>query len=178
MSKGFAIIIEGCDKTGKTTLANHLASMLQWPVLKFGQPGPAGAFAECMAAAQEYDGPFIADRFHLGESVYGPIYRKRSGISAVEAKEIEGALHARGALLVLMEDDPSGIVRRFKELDEDFAKETDVPAICDKFEALWLQSHLAKLRFVLRDGLAFAMAHTVGHMFASQRLRELRGLAQ
>lgn len=143
----FAIVIEGCDKTGKSSLATTLHYALGWPVVKSSQTtGPDAALQEYLDVLEHEKGHFIADRFHLGESVYGPIYRGTLPMGAVAVGLVEERLLNRGCLLVLMEDKPDAVVARFKALDESFAREADVPDILEKFDLEWRRSRLAKIR--------------------------------
>jgi len=157
----FVIVMEGCDKTGKTTTAQALGEMLEWPVLKFGQPGPEGAFSEYLDALVKHDGPFIADRFHMGESVYGPIYRGTPPMHDDQVSEIEELLFARGALVVLMEDEPQAVIARFKQHREDFAREDDVYKIMNGYEDLFRACRLPKMRATLNDTLPVVIANLV-----------------
>lgn len=149
MSDGFVIVVEGCDKTGKTSLSRELESATGWSVVKTSQPktpGPDAATMEYLETLATHRGPFIADRFHVGESVYGPIYRKTLPIGPTNLRLIEDKLLDRGCLLVLMEDDPDAIIKRFRKHNEDFAKEQDVRDIVQKYVVEWRRSHLAKIR--------------------------------
>jgi hypothetical protein len=172
-SDGFVVVVEGCDKVGKSTLAAGLHELLGWPVVKFSQPALGGATKEYLAALAAHDGPFIADRFHLGESVYGPLYRKSSPMNQYDVRLIENALLDRGALLVLMEDAAENIIARFKALSEDFAREQDVPVILREFGKLWRQSRLAKVRATLDDKLPLVIAGVVQRMQLAARVTGL-----
>jgi hypothetical protein len=169
---GFVIVIEGIDKSGKTSLAAALSSMLGWPVVKCVQPGPGGAVREYMAKLRDNPGPFIADRFHLGESVYGPLYRRTPRLSNFEVESIENLLGDRGALLVLMEDRPDRIVERFKKLDENFARAVDVEPIVREFEHQWRRSRLAKIRATWDAALPGVVSDVVRRMTALWRAKE------
>jgi hypothetical protein len=160
----FAIIIEGTDKCGKTSLATQLSAMLGWPIVKCSQPGPMGAVHEYLTTLRATAGPFIADRFHLGESVYGPLYRGGFGINQFDFREIEGHLMNRGSLLVLMEDDPEPIVARFKRLNEDFARADDIPKLLDGFDREFYRSRLPKLRFRWHPHIPTLISDVVHYM--------------
>jgi hypothetical protein len=146
-SDGFVVVIEGIDKSGKSSLAAAVRGLTGWPVMKFGPPKNAGgASLEYFKALVDNPGPFIADRFHLGESVYGPLYRGTERMHPVSAAAIEGILLGRGALLVLMEDSPDRVAERFTSLGEDFSKVADVSTILADFDREWRESRLAKIR--------------------------------
>lgn len=76
------IIIEGCDKTGKTTLAKTLQSVYGATYLHLGKPSPTEALdplAWHMAHLNSVEKPqktspiVIMDRFHLSNLVYGKV---------------------------------------------------------------------------------------------------------
>lgn len=137
------IVVEGCDKTGKTSLCAELSRCTGVPVKKFGPPSDRvlGEYFEAVDSGHD----FVADRFHLGELVYAPIYRGYVPDPAL-VERLEDRLVARGALLVLMEDDVPAVVGRFRALREDFAREGDVVSILCNFAAAYERSRLAKVR--------------------------------
>jgi hypothetical protein len=147
MSDQFVVVVEGCDKTGKTSLVAALHEALGWPMVKSSQTtGPDAALQEYLDVLDHEKGHFIADRFHVGESVYGPIYRGTLPLDHTAMRLVEERLLDRGCLLVLMEDDPEAVIARFKALKEDFAREQDVRDIIAKFDVEWRRSRLAKIR--------------------------------
>lgn len=173
MRKGFVLIIEGCDKTGKSSLAKAVGEMLKWPVLKFGQPGPRGALVEYQGALLDHEGPFVADRFHLGESVYGPIYRHTLGINQFDVRALEHQIDERGGgLLVLMEDQPDKIAARFREWDESFAKDGDIVKICDGFERQFSMARMPKIRLTWHPQLPTFVANIAYNAAWRTRLGE------
>lgn len=68
------IVLEGGDKTGKTTLAKALVKVYGLRYLHFGPPGP-NAMKEYTEALQAIKQPTVCDRFFVGELVYGPMLR-------------------------------------------------------------------------------------------------------
>lgn len=138
------IIVEGPDKCGKTSLAQALSFALGWPALHFSQP-KGDAIGEYRAALEDNPRPFIADRFHLGEFVYGPLYRATVP-DAERMRRLEDDLISRGALLVLMYDSPTAVVERFQAHGESFARIDHVPRLLSDFEDAYRGSRLAKLR--------------------------------
>jgi hypothetical protein len=118
------IVIEGPDLGGKTTLAANLARRWHRPTLrslsrppaptvltvKKGQPVPGvGPFEEYELALDEdklgeairsrHD-LVLADRWHTGEGVYGPLLRGRSRLTEAGLTHVELALDALGAVKV------------------------------------------------------------------------------
>jgi hypothetical protein len=93
------IIIEGADKTGKTTLSNAIIERFGSEYVHFGKPKkhPATEYAEY---ALSNDGNLVLDRFYLGELVYGPLLRGKAGIDDVEFATIERILRKKQAILI------------------------------------------------------------------------------
>lgn len=111
------VIIEGCDKSGKTTLAKKLSDKLKWPICHFSAPGDDPAEEYAKFAKQQ--GDFICDRFFVGELVYGPLLRNKNSMSSLEIKTIERICRLNGNLLIHMDLDYSVIEKRFKALGDD-----------------------------------------------------------
>ena len=153
-NSGFVIVVEGCDRTGKTTLCDQLSNFLKWPVVKFSQP-KVDAMAEYTEALAEHPESFIADRLHLGESVYGPIYRGTPPVLRSRVLAFEGDLVGRGALLVLLTDTPLRVRDRFAQLGEDFAKPDHVVEILERFDHEFGFSALSKVRMNMATGTQF-----------------------
>jgi thymidylate kinase len=93
------IIIEGADKTGKTTLSNAIRERFHSEYVHFGKPKkhPATEYAEY---ALSNDGNLVLDRFYLGELVYGPLLRGKCGISPLEFATLERILRLKQAILI------------------------------------------------------------------------------
>ncbi|MGH7974955.1 MAG: uracil-DNA glycosylase family protein [bacterium] len=93
------LIIEGNDKSGKTTLANAIVDRFGCTYFHFGKPTkyPATEYAE---AALKSPGNIVYDRFYLGELVYGPLLRGKVGITPLELVIIERILRLKQAILI------------------------------------------------------------------------------
>lgn len=140
------IVVEGCDKTGKSSVASALCYALGWPTIHFSAPKSGeDAIAQYSRELATNPRPFIADRFHLGEFVYGPLYRG-SVPDADRMRALEDQLIRRGALLVLMYDSPAAVVERFQRHGETFARVDHAPRILSDFDDAWRASRVAKVR--------------------------------
>jgi hypothetical protein len=73
-------IIEGPDGAGKTTYAKQLCDMLGMAYHHEGPPPEGNVFAHYRQLLEQPT-PTVFDRLHLGELVYGPLLRKKSGIN-------------------------------------------------------------------------------------------------
>ena len=147
------IIIEGCDATGKSTLAETLGARARADgydveMIHCGPP-KAHPIVEYQYALNGYrpgtNKVIIADRWHLGADVYGPIKRGDDGLSPAVRWHIEMFLKSRGALLVLAQPRNRGdLLHRMRTRGEDFITEDEAFLVVDKFAAVYKESMLAK----------------------------------
>lgn len=96
------IIIEGPDGTGKTTLAKALCEGAGYAYRHEGPP-PAGvtAYQHYAGILDRLEQPTLLDRFHLGELVYGPLLRGKSGLSAIDARALQVLVEAFNVQVIL-----------------------------------------------------------------------------
>lgn len=101
------IIIEGPDGGGKTSLAEALHALIgdaTGRAVGYWHQGPYQG--DPLAASLRVLGrwgadPLILDRFHLGEQVYGPIYRDRDALGRAGQRMLERVLWSRPTVVVL-----------------------------------------------------------------------------
>lgn len=93
------IVIEGPDKTGKTTLAKAIAEQLGYEYKHFSAPkgSPADEYIDFLLKLRR---PTVCDRFHLGELVYGPMFRGKAGITPLELVTIERLMRLKQTILI------------------------------------------------------------------------------
>lgn len=132
------IIIEGIDGSGKSTLANMIQEVAQnnYNVIRAHRGPMKGSVVEEYVKPLFEVGPndlLIADRWHVGEMIYGPIYR---GVSYVDSvlEHIENILDDLAAVKIVMLT-PREIVReRLAGRGEEFLKEKDFDQVYDFYE--------------------------------------------
>lgn len=141
------ILLEGCDGAGKSTLADRLilsAERIGMPhkLLHRGVPerDPFLEYTEDLVDYQPHAKPvelWVLDRWHLGELVYGPIYRGKSLLGGRGRKMIEQLLLEKGASRVLM-DAPNDLLehRAFESRGEEYLKRADLPRVADAYRKL------------------------------------------
>lgn len=163
-----SIIIEGCDRTGKTTLAKRLAKELNLPYRHFGPPPKdvprrwqqqfqKMSYAEEIVRMQSQ--PAVYDRFLIGEAVYSPIYRN---YRPLYIRRFEKAM-PKGTRLILLTASKQTILDRF---DGKFIKRSHIERIVKAFddefraskipERLRLSSSNASRSEILKKASAFA----------------------
>lgn len=129
MDKQLVIIIEGCNKSGKTTLVNYIKEWFPeklFEVIKCSQPKNGDAFNEYRNILEwikkNPNKNYIIDRFHFGSFVYGPIYRGENDFSLDKFVEIELMIEELNYLFILAIANKSFIKKKFIEEKEEFAK--------------------------------------------------------
>jgi thymidylate kinase len=119
-----AIIVEGTDKCGKSTCIAHLTSRMGYRSMHFGKPMGSNAQERAhfqwgdfqrafafMAALQGQPVRICMDRAHLGELVYGPLYRSHSGVDLGYIHELESSAPFDNVLLILLEHGDLDVLR-------------------------------------------------------------------
>jgi thymidylate kinase len=111
------IVIDGCDGTGKTTLARQLAADHGYTVVHSGRTPDhvdlAGRYRGILAA----DGPLVLDRCFLSELVYGPLHRHHSRITWDDALELAVAVTRRRGVFVHLTGPPGAVHARLLARD-------------------------------------------------------------
>ena len=161
------IVIEGADCTGKTTLARRLASDTGARIIHRGAPTrplPDEYTTDLEDAA--VDGPgLVLDRWHIGELVYGPLYRGGTDMTPAIFEQIEDRLLELGAVLIHATDTVRNVLHRMQQRGETFLQPQHVPFVLNKFAQCVKASRLPRLTHIIglpvsTDAvLTFASAH-------------------
>lgn len=132
------IIIEGIDGAGKSTFIEKLDKAIsdsqewyetRWDKVFYHRGVPEGTIE------QEYMNPllrvkknefFVADRWHVGEMVYGPIYRGESLVSGEWEKDIEEQLDRMKAIKIILLPPLEVVKKRLAERGEDYLQDEHV----------------------------------------------------
>lgn len=117
------VIIEGIDRIGKSTCSKHLKDAHGFSTMHFGRPegddSRQRAFYqkatfqrtfEWMRSLDNQPSRVVMDRGHLGEWVYGPMYRGDSGVDLGYLWESESEL--MNTYLVLLHHQDLDIIRK------------------------------------------------------------------
>lgn len=103
------IIVEGPDGAGKTTLAKAISEETGAEYIHAGPPR-AHPMAEYICELPRHDA--VLDRWHLGEMIYGPLYRGQAGMTSLQFAALEQFLEQRGAVVVLCTGTTRQLVER------------------------------------------------------------------
>lgn len=137
------IILEGCDGSGKTSLANAIRAELEkrYPEddIEYHHAAqldedPFDAYA---LAFEDYrpgeERHIICDRLHWGETIYGPLYREGSAVTTAGFRWIELYLKARGATSWLVTAPLDTVQKRLGDRGEDYLESHHVEHVWRSF---------------------------------------------
>lgn len=137
------IILEGVDGSGKSSLASDIAARIhkQYPgdtvhELHSGplKTDPYTAYIKPFLDYKPGSGVhYVCDRLHVGERIYGPLYRGQSAITGAQWVWIEMWLASRGATLVHVTQTLETIRKRLAARGEDFLQDEHVEQVWRDF---------------------------------------------
>lgn len=141
------IVLEGCDGVGKTTFGDALAERVtreRVSVRFVNRSRPRRHVMEeyelDLERSYQRVSPLaeltICDRWHLGELVYGPLFRGESELTLGAAWHVDAFLRSRGAVQVVMHQSPAVIRERLISRGEDLLKPDDVEQVCSHYHFL------------------------------------------
>lgn len=138
------VIIEGENKCGKTTLAKHIEKEHGFRYIKVSQPGEKGPYREYMDLLDSLKPGehAVIDRFHIGEEVYGPLYRGKSGLIREQFGEIDKRIDKSNGILIHCFDSYENIAKRFEEENEEFADKSKIQKTLDLFDIVIKRSRI------------------------------------
>ncbi len=110
-------MLEGCDGTGKTTLANILVTRHRYTAVHSGRTPDDVDLVARYRSILAIPGKVVLDRSFISELVYGPLQHGRSRLTASDAVELALRVGARGGVLVHLTGFPETIVTRLRARD-------------------------------------------------------------
>lgn len=100
------IIIEGLDRTGKTTLAENLAQLTDATITHHSKPKNHPIFEYTAQGYTPNSGQHeIHDRYHIGETVWPRIFKRATHMTPELFSKIESELAGVGALIIYAQRD-------------------------------------------------------------------------
>jgi hypothetical protein len=118
------IILEGVDRTGKTTLASFLAEAIDAPVIHKGPPSATDGITEYLAPLSGYrpgsGRHLICDRWHWGEMIWPKIFTRDALLDKRMFLYIENVLDELGAVMVHCDGNAGQIYKRITSSDDEW----------------------------------------------------------
>lgn len=124
------VVLEGPDCAGKTTLAEALTANYG-TVRANGKPPEDESLFEHYAgqvalAAKVPSELTVFDRLHVGELIYGPLFRGRSALSTEEICLIEDQLDKAGAVKIRVDCSDGALLDRYHSRGDDLIKSPEI----------------------------------------------------
>lgn len=142
------IIVEGCDGAGKSTFVESLAAELGGEVRHFGPP-KQWAVSEYELTLQDYKPGsghhIICDRFHVGELIYGPIYRDKSELAEVGYMHVQGWLRRLGAVMVYLDPPLAQVQQNVEARGDDYIDTAHIRDIVARYREIYRQEQLPSM---------------------------------
>jgi thymidylate kinase len=144
------IMIEGCDRTGKTTLAKMLAEKLGGQVIHTSKPqtdNPYVEYLEKLASLPRHK-ILIFDRFYLGEYVYSILWRGGCKISSEQFKKLDHvAANLHKAVVIHACASTETIIERCRREGEELLQEDQVEQCADLFNQIIYHTDLPVITY-------------------------------
>lgn len=138
------VILEGVDGSGKSTLVDEFNLQMPDQTRHFRRgPLKNHPLIEYLYPLLDYkpmqEPSIIADRWHVGELVYGPLYRGVSKLTPAMEAYIDAFLESRGALKLWVDTPYETVQFRLQERGDDLLQEQHQRLVWD-----WYRDHLPK----------------------------------
>lgn len=124
------VVLEGPDCAGKTTLAEALTAE-RGTVRANGKPPVGRPLFEHYAgqvalAAGSPSELTVFDRLHVGELIYGPLFRGKSALSIEEIYLLEDQLDKAGAVKIHVDCSDEALLERYHVRGDELIKSPDI----------------------------------------------------
>lgn len=128
------VILDGCDKTGKSSLAMVLAKKLGLQYYHAGVSSEEDLYSKYKALIASIKEPTVADRFYLSELVYGPVLRGHSRLTAEQFRELNKEVGVRKGVFIHCYADPGVLVKRFEQDGESLTRVVSILDILEGYK--------------------------------------------
>lgn len=142
------IIIEGADRTGKSTLAEKLVSYMPNAVLiHSGPPKTKEPYKEYAQTILSSRGNIIFDRFHLGEFVYSQLWRGGRTLTDRQIHTLDKRLAGEKTIVIHATAETKDIIDRCQRDGEELLAMSDVDRCKSLFEDVMRITRLPVVRY-------------------------------
>ena len=112
------IVLEGCDGTGKSTLATLLSTRYGYTIIRSGRLPDGADLAKRYGEALDQPGNLVLDRSFITELVYGPLRAGgRSRLTPDQSASLAFTVADRGGVLVHLTAHPKALAWRLGQRD-------------------------------------------------------------
>lgn len=129
------IVLDGCDGTGKTTVAEALREQFGYAVTHSGRTPDGIDLTDRYRQLLAMPGRIVLDRSFISELVYGPLLHGHSRITQQAAVGLAQDVARRGGTLVHLTGAPEAIAARLRARDGAAPPVDRIRAITDAFHA-------------------------------------------
>lgn len=146
------IVVEGCDGVGKSSLVKQLVERIDGDLtVRHLGPPKRHPLEETVLSLNDYlpgtGMHAVCDRFHLGELIYGPIYRGESQLGPIDGpghRWVDGWIRSVGGYLVLVNADLETVTARIGVRGDDFVQTEHLDRILTEYRKTFFHSHAAR----------------------------------
>lgn len=124
------IVLEGPDCAGKSTLATNLVGQ-GGRIVANGRPPEVGRLFDHYAkqistAADHFDALTVFDRLHVGELIYGPLFRGGAALDVAQIALLERQLDEARAVKIHVDCDDAVLVDRYRKRGDPLIKSEEI----------------------------------------------------
>lgn len=140
------ICLDGVDGTGKSTLAKNIVKAIEnkYPddvvIYKHATQIKDDVYSEYANLFMDYipggGVHYVLDRWHIGEEIYGPLFRGKSAFDKVSFRWMELFLASKGMRTWLLTHPENVIQKRLKDRGEDFISPEQVEFIQSEYQRI------------------------------------------
>ncbi len=146
------IIVEGIDKSGKSTLCLELAKRLYLPVINRMIPKDK-PFTEFIEFFRDSSESRIVDRLYISELTYGPVKRKKADLDFRETCLVELTMLTLNTFNIYCTGELKDIKKRCKEQNETFITGNEIDKVYNNFEKEISNSILTWHKYTIGDDI-------------------------
>jgi thymidylate kinase len=163
------IIVEGVDGSGKSTFIEMIKeeipdrfNVISWHCGPIEYTAEEEYYLPLLGVEEDF---MVSDRWHVGEMIYGPLYRSESKVEGEWKEKIEKLLDDLGAIKVIMMPNLEEVKRRLADRGEDYLQDEHVEEVYN-FYAKYAkeneyhvikQASLPTLKYVARELVGLAI---------------------
>lgn len=132
------IFIEGCDRTGKSTIAEMIAKNTFSKVVHCSKPKTSDPFNEYLEMLLSYRDcqTMVFDRGYLGEFVYSQLWRDGCKITPEQFHILDKVALSKRAVVIHAFADSATILKRCEQVGEDLLKPDQVSRCLSLFQEI------------------------------------------